>query len=492
MAAGDSREKSMRGTAGRERSRGVLTPQQQERVYYRLSSAYHSLRTRWITEGCQLQPDLAAEYMNATAWLWLNTLYPLVEQFLKTLVATHPDNKTNEFPWGHALTKPFRELSNSYKDKLRSGFNSVVYNYHGKVPFMDIESFFFHMDRDDYGKGGYQAWRYHPMYGGSPPKASVEAMIEIASLCYELLTQWHNSYRQTNLEHGSILDIVENDQRVSALIPLRKKKRRTLTPEQQKRVYYRIDSAYANLEERWIAQGGVTPWDDANERETADAWLWLNTLYPLVEQQFKTLVVIHPDNKSNEFPWGHSLKQAFSELSGHYKNEIQRGFQSFSSIYCELKTFVKIEDFLHHMDWDSDGNEGYQTWRYYPMSGGRPPKASIEAMVEIATLCDHLLQTYYLNDGENRFGHVRLMEQKLNELFIEYLVRNCTILYNELGMAERQISLQRMIESVHRSIQNIFFSDTGGSNLGKGITRPCYMRYLKQIVSKERPIPPLT
>ena len=129
--------------------------------------------------------DMVAEYEAIQAWIWVPSLYSLIEQGMKLLTQSYGTTHGG----GHRLTKAFFNLNKNHGGHLTSAYKAYV-NLHDYIPIATIEEFLEQIDSGSYVKkkyqDGYTAWRYvlldgFPAETSDQPKTSIGAMLEIAT-----------------------------------------------------------------------------------------------------------------------------------------------------------------------------------------------------------------------------------------------------------------------------------------------------------------------
>ena len=142
-----------------------------------------------ISKSCNstggVQRDLLAEYEAIQGWIWLPSLYSVIEQGLKLIVQSYGTAHGR----GHRLTKAYDNLKSKHKEHLRNAYKAYV-SLHDYIPHKKIRDFLNQIDTgpDVGGKlqDGYTAWRYFlldgfPKKASDQPRNSVGAMLEIAT-----------------------------------------------------------------------------------------------------------------------------------------------------------------------------------------------------------------------------------------------------------------------------------------------------------------------
>ena len=128
--------------------------------------------------------DMIAEYEAIQAWIWIPSLYSVIEQGMKLLTQSYGTKHSR----GHRLTRAFSNLNKNHGGHLANAYKAYV-NLHDYIPIPTIEEFLRKLDSGQYVKNkyqdGYTAWRYvlldgFPTKRSEQPKTSIGAMIEIS------------------------------------------------------------------------------------------------------------------------------------------------------------------------------------------------------------------------------------------------------------------------------------------------------------------------
>ena len=153
---------------------------------FRLCEAIHMIEVNW-NRSDGIQPDLDPEYEAIQAWLWIPSLYQLIEQSFKLLLR-HRNHNSGRI---HHLSKLYRRLDCDHQSMLSDAYGSYC-DLHNYLPYEDLISFLQRADRGKNGETGYTTWRYLLIDGFPPqedeiPKIHIGAMLEISIAASQIM-----------------------------------------------------------------------------------------------------------------------------------------------------------------------------------------------------------------------------------------------------------------------------------------------------------------
>ena len=131
--------------------------------------------------------------------------------------------------------------------------------------------------------------------------------------------------------------------------------------------------------------------DMSAEYENLNAWMPVNSLYPLIEQSFKVLKDLRGNSAKIPHKYQHNLSHLFGLLVSGDKDFIRESYKEFQSLHNYIsfqdKPLTSVDEFLEQMGSD------YISWRYIPNEGseGIKGKVSVYAMIEIVSAAIDIL-----------------------------------------------------------------------------------------------------
>ena len=177
----------------------------------------------------------------------------------------------------------------------------------------------------------------------------------------------------------------------------------------------RIRLAVESIEELWHESKGVQL-DAVNDVMTINAWLFIPSLYSVIEQSFKWIL--------REGERTHQLSDLFQEIDNETQTALREGYREYCNVHKNLgEAYPSLDQFLNALD----EHGGYTAQRYFLLDGygektkdGKVsfPVQSIEGMLEIAVLCK---QITYCGDTENRYSRVEFFITRMSHVLIELL-----------------------------------------------------------------------
>ena len=142
--------------------------------------------------------------------------------------------------------------------------------------------------------------------------------------------------------------------------------------------------------------------DMSAEYENLNAWMPVNSLYPLIEQSFKVLKDLRGNSAKIPHKYQHNLSHLFDLLESRDKDFIRESYKEFQSLHNYIsfqdKPLTSVDKFLEQMGSD------YISWRYIPNEGseGIKGKVSIYAMIEIVSAAIDILMRETVGPGQVR------------------------------------------------------------------------------------------
>ena len=142
--------------------------------------------------------------------------------------------------------------------------------------------------------------------------------------------------------------------------------------------------------------------DRSAEYENLNAWMPVNSLYPLIEQSFKVLNDFRKNSAKIPHKYQHNLSYLFCLLESGDKDFIRERYKEFQSLHNYItiqdKPLTSVDEFLEQMGSD------YISWRYIPNEGSETikGKVSVYAMIEIVSAAIDILLCETVGPGQVR------------------------------------------------------------------------------------------
>ena len=134
--------------------------------------------------------------------------------------------------------------------------------------------------------------------------------------------------------------------------------------------------------------------DLVEEQNAINAWATVTVCYSGIEQAIKFLLKIQKN--LNEFPRDykhHRIGALFQELTEEQREVVRESYYIYQSLhnYIGPKT---VDGFLGEID------NGYPTWRYFPLEGFPPPITHCGAMLEIWFALANIIEAIVFRNRE--------------------------------------------------------------------------------------------
>lgn len=170
---------------------------------------------------------------------------------------------------------------------------------------------------------------------------------------------------------------------------------------------WRIFDAVGLLEGAYNRSGGIVP-DLAPDYEAVQRWLWVPSLYSVIEQGLKWLIQSSGEKPENV----HRLSGLYDKVDCAHKRHLDEAYRGYVELHDGIP-YSTLKPFLDRLDVGARGEmgrdqDGYTTWRYlllegFPKDEDRQPRVSIGAMLEVARAIRHILNHFLLDKDVTKF-----------------------------------------------------------------------------------------